>query len=115
MAATASSSKLNGGGADASGSTAAPSPTLYVKNIESKVKKPGMLLSQSLLLDSFFILWCSCFIDSFSLSPLVLDYCVLVVVRIAASAVLAFLYLRTGAGCGGDARTRDARSSIYRL
>lgn len=37
---SASSSKPNGG-AEASSSTAAPSPTLYVKNIEGKVKKPG--------------------------------------------------------------------------
>lgn len=36
--ATASSSK-----AASNGSTAAPSPTLYVKNIEGKVKKPGKL------------------------------------------------------------------------
>lgn len=36
---TASTSNTNGGG---SSSTAAPSPTLYVKNIEGKIKKPEL-------------------------------------------------------------------------
>lgn len=37
-----STSKANGGNG-ATGSKAAPSPTLYVKNIEGKIKKPGKL------------------------------------------------------------------------
>lgn len=93
--------------AEASSSKAAPSPTLYVKNIEGKVKKPGTFLPFPPPILSSRIPLTNTFHSDFLPPPLES--------RTKTSAPLAFLHLRSCTGRSSHKSSWYERPSIHRI